>query len=118
GFGEPLTCYQNSFDEDLLDENDTKGNDYNLRPSIFHTDFTNINSKNRKPQTGNSTRYLWRLWFCITGDTKYRSSLRKRTSRFGINSRSELDTIARIGFPASFILFNILYWFYFLHFQR
>ncbi|CAF1111393.1 unnamed protein product, partial [Adineta steineri] len=41
GFGEPLTCYQNSFDEDLLDENDTKGNDYNLRPSIFHTDFTN-----------------------------------------------------------------------------
>ncbi|CAF3998654.1 unnamed protein product, partial [Adineta steineri] len=48
GFGEPLTCYQNSFDEDLLDENDTKGNDYNLRPSIFPTSFTKI--ENHEPE--------------------------------------------------------------------
>ncbi len=63
-------------------------------------------------------RHLCRFWFCISGNIKYKRVLRRRASRFGINSRSELDVFARIVFPISFVLFNILYWFYFLHFQR
>jgi hypothetical protein len=73
---------------------------------------------NKKPWLMDLYRYSRRLWFCITGNTKYKLFIRKRASRFGINSRSELDVFARIVFPISFGLFNILYWFYFLHFQH
>jgi hypothetical protein len=94
-----------------------------FRPSIFYSGFTNHNEKNvqintKKPWLTNIHRYLCRFWFCISGNTKYKRFIRKRTSRFGVNSRSELDVCARIMFPFSFVLFNVLYWFYFLHFQN
>jgi hypothetical protein len=117
-----LIRYQNSFDSDLSNEEGTIGVGSNPRPSIFYSNFANINETkmqiNRKPWLRKSHRYLWRFWFCISGNVNYKRYLRKRASRFGINSRSELDVFARIAFPVSFILFNILYWFYFLYFQR
>ncbi len=120
--------YQDSFDNEMINEDTTSINS-NIRPSIFYPSFTKFNEKtiqmnratvknNKKPWLTNLHRYVCRFWFCLSGDTKYKRFIRKRTSRFGINSRSELDVCARILFPLSFVLFNILYWFYFLHLQQ
>ena len=62
--------------------------------------------------------YLGQLWFCLSDNDRHKRALRKRASRFGINSRSALDSFAQVAFPLSFALLNILYWYYFLHLQR
>ena len=46
---------------------------------------------------------------CLKGSAKYRD-MKIRTSQPGINSVSRIDRIARILFPGSFLLFNIMYW--------
>lgn len=93
-----------------------------IRPSIFFSRFSTYHPKNSSNQEQSWLRslrhYFCRFWFCLSGNDSYKRAIRKRASRFGINSRSELDVIARILFPVSFALFNILYWFYFLHLQR
>ncbi|CAF0948726.1 unnamed protein product [Rotaria sp. Silwood1] len=122
GYGDPSTYFPDSLDGVLSNEENAEILDYIRRPSMFYPPSSNVNEKtiqiNRNPWLSNICRYVRRLWFCISGNTKYKRSIRKRTSRIGINSRSELDVFARIVFPVSFILFNILYWFYFLHFQN
>jgi hypothetical protein len=94
----------------------------NTRKSIFFSRFSNINRRGsqvpRKPWLRSIRHYFFRFWFCLSGNDAYKRAIRKRASGFGINSRSELDVIARIIFPVSFALFNILYWYYFLHLQR
>ena len=113
---------QDSFDSGLINEDGAARFDSPFRPSIHYSWSSKRNEKmiqlDRKPLFRNTYRYLCRFWFCLSGNTKYKRSIRKRTSRFGVNSRSELDVFARIVFPVSFVLFNILYWFYFIHFQR
>ncbi len=88
---------------------------------MFYSGLENLNTKNirinKKPWLRNLYRFLCRFWFCLSRNTKYKRVIRKRASRFGINSRSELDVFARVAFPVSFALLNILYWYYFLHFQ-
>jgi hypothetical protein len=107
--------YQESIENDMINED---GITNIPRPSIFYAELENLNIKSFQPCFRNVFRHFCRLWFCISGNTKYKRMIRKRASRFGINSRSKLDIFARIVFPVSFILLNILYWFYFLHFQR
>jgi hypothetical protein len=103
-----------------MNENTTK--DSKARLSIFFSRFSSINQKDsetsRKSYLRTIRHYICRFWFCLSGNDNYKRAIRKRASRFGINSRSELDVFARIFFPVSFGLFNILYWFYFLHLQR
>ncbi|CAF0789107.1 unnamed protein product [Rotaria sordida] len=122
GYGDPSAYGPDSLDNVLSNEENVARSNSILRPSIFLPRCSNINERkiqiNKNPCLRNIYRFLRRFWFCISGNTKYKHSIRKRTSRFGINSRSELDVFARIAFPASFILFNILYWFYFLYFQN
>lgn len=92
------------------------------RPSVFYSRFPNLSQMNSptqgKPWLTNIRHYICRFWFCLSGNDNYKRAIRKRASRFGINSRSELDVFARVAFPVSFALLNILYWYYFLHFQR
>lgn len=83
------------------------------RPSMSH-----FNYRKYRPWLRSVSRCLCRLWFCVTGNMRYKRLIRKRATKIGVNSRSELDAFARIVFPFSFILFNILYWVYFLHLQR
>ena len=97
--------------------------DSRARLSLFSSRFSSTNEKNAeipegKPWLRSIRHYLCRFWFCLSGNDNYKRAIRKRASRFGINSRSELDVFARIAFPVSFALFNILYWYYFLHFQN
>lgn len=107
--------YQESLDNEFVNEERTA---HMSRPSIFYSGFEHSHMTKFQPCLRNVSRYFWRFWFCITGSTKYKRIIRKRTTRFGVNSRSKLDILARIVFPVSFVLFNILYWLYFLHFQR
>jgi hypothetical protein len=94
----------------------------NARLSIFFSRFSNRNQRGSQTSRTSWLRtirhYCFRFWFCLSGNDNYKRTIRKRASRFGINSRSELDVFARIAFPVSFALFNILYWYYFLHLQR
>jgi hypothetical protein len=92
------------------------------RLSLFSSRFSFVDEKNSeipqgKPWLRSIRHYLFRFWFCLSGNDNYKRAIRKRASRYGINSRSELDVFARVAFPVSFALFNILYWYYFLHFQ-
>ncbi len=107
---------------DSIGMNDNTTSINKPRPSIFFSRFSTVNQQNSQIQQKfwlkNIRHYLCRFWFCLSGNDNYKRAIRKRTSRFGINSRSELDVFARIVFPVSFALFNILYWYYFLHLQR
>ena len=93
----------------------------NARLSAFYSSMVNQNTKGAgardTPWLLRVRHCLCRFWFCLSGNDKYKRAIRKRASRFGVNSRSKLDAFARIAFPLSFALFNILYWFYFLHVQ-
>lgn len=68
-----------------------------------------------------SDRAEWRrsleFWFCLSGDMEYKRAMRQRATRFGVNSRSELDVVSCLVFPLSFVLLNVFYWIYFLHLQ-
>lgn len=55
--------------------------------------------------------YLSQIWQCIKSDPKYKRELKKRAHFKGINSVSKCDRIARIIFPTSFFLLNIIYWY-------
>ena len=124
GYGEPLIRYQESMDNMIDDFRDASPLSPTIqdRPSIYYSPFRRRNRKGSGMEEKSCFQhlgyYLCRFWFCLSGNDRYKRALRRRASRFGINSRSRLDVFARIAFPLSFALFNILYWFYFLHFQR
>ncbi|CAF1355234.1 unnamed protein product [Adineta ricciae] len=94
GYGEPLIRLQDSFDNEIL----TNDSMLNARSSIIYSDVANIHGKSKTLFLSSSHRYFYRFWFCLSGNTDYKRSIRKRTSRFGVNSRSDLDVYARIGF--------------------
>ncbi|CAF3334606.1 unnamed protein product [Rotaria sp. Silwood1] len=122
GYGEPLLRYHDSIDSLVINEDNGQTNrDYKTNSSLFYPRIQNINKKKSQPERklclGSIRYYLRQFWFCLSGNDSYKRALRKRASRFGINSRSKLDGFARIAFPLCFALFNILYWYYFLHLQ-
>ena len=55
--------------------------------------------------------YLKEFWNCIKSDPDHKSEMIKRAHFKGINGVSKCDRVARIFFPSSFCLLNILYWF-------
>jgi len=113
GYGEEAAAaanFQHSTDYERIPRGHSRST---FRPSI------SVASGNKyRPCWTNFARYLCRFWFCLTGSTRYKHVIRKRSTRIGVNSRSDLDVFARIVFPLSFVLFNILYWFYFLQLQH
>ncbi|KAK6172670.1 hypothetical protein SNE40_016282 [Patella caerulea] len=55
------------------------------------------------------------LWRCLTGNSEFRLH-RGNSVKPGIgNSVSDIDLMARIIFPSTFILFNVCYWTLYLH---
>ncbi|CAF4299740.1 unnamed protein product [Rotaria socialis] len=122
-YGEPLMSYHDSIDSVLIDENDPPRNrNLPARSSVYYPRYQNTLEKKprrERKQCSESIRYyLAQFWFCVSGNDSHKRELRKRASRFGINSRSRLDGFARVAFPLSFALFNILYWCYFLQIQN
>ncbi len=55
--------------------------------------------------------YLREFWKCVKSDPVHKSEMIKRAHFKGINSVSKCDRIARIFFPTSFFILNLLYWF-------
>ncbi|CAF0934076.1 unnamed protein product [Adineta steineri] len=123
GYGEPLLRYRGSTDSREVPEGGSMRikRTSKTRTSVSYSRFLNMNQQTTQIQDGPwLTRvqlHIYRFWFCLSGNGAYKRAICKRASRYGINSRSELDVFARIAFPLSFALFNILYWFYFLHLQ-
>ncbi|CAF0877110.1 unnamed protein product [Adineta steineri] len=123
GYGEPLLRYRGSTDSREVPEGGSirMKRTSKTRTSVSYSRFLNMNQQTTQIQDGPwLTRvqlHIYRFWFCLSGNGAYKRAICKRASRYGINSRSELDVFARIAFPLSFALFNILYWFYFLHLQ-
>ncbi|XP_030378780.1 gamma-aminobutyric acid receptor alpha-like [Scaptodrosophila lebanonensis] len=55
------------------------------------------------------------MWLCLKGDDKFRKQRERdaaaeKSGRSYVNSVSLIDRVARIAFPMSFALFNLLYW--------
>ncbi|XP_014679913.1 PREDICTED: gamma-aminobutyric acid receptor subunit alpha-3-like [Priapulus caudatus] len=51
-----------------------------------------------------------RFFKCIMSNPKYRSLIMRTARKSGVNSVSIIDRVSRILFPASFCIFNALYW--------
>ncbi|CAF1520608.1 unnamed protein product [Adineta ricciae] len=120
GYGEPLLRYQGSLDSLLFSDNSARIKRISkTRTSIIYSRFMNRTQQNasvqKQPWLTRIQLNICRFWFCLSGNGDYKRTIRKHASRYGINSPSELDVFARVVFPLSFALFNILYWFYFLH---
>ena len=52
---------------------------------------------------------FWKLFNCLRGSSNYRNK-KLLASHEGVNSASAVDRLARIFFPLSFFIFNVLYW--------
>ncbi|KAJ6638698.1 Gamma-aminobutyric acid receptor subunit alpha-6 [Pseudolycoriella hygida] len=79
----------------------------------------------RTTQTEPPKAPKWKqIWLCFLGDDKFRKQRQREatekcvgTSRY-VNSVSLIDRTARIGFPMSFTILNILYWLVYVTFQE
>ena len=54
--------------------------------------------------------YLREFWKCVKSDPVHKSEMIKRAHFKGINSVSKCDRVARIFFPTSFFILNILFY--------
>lgn len=87
----------------------------------FNEEISNPNSpglKYREKILHNRTKkkfkdYVIMFWKCLTSDSAFKDELKKRAHFKGINSVSKCDKMARVFFPASFFILNLIYWYVF-----
>ncbi|XP_055586932.1 gamma-aminobutyric acid receptor subunit alpha-6 [Uranotaenia lowii] len=89
---------------------------YNDPQHMFKATTSHLSTMERTTQTEPPKEPRWKqLWLCFLGDDQFRRRRqREATGRGGasrhVNSVSLIDQAARVMFPASFTLFNVLYW--------
>lgn len=84
-----------------------------------------MSTMERTTQTEVPRKAKWKqIWLCVLGDEKFRRQRQREASekctgraRY-INSVSLIDRTARVGFPMSFGILNILYWLVYVTFQE
>ncbi|XP_037938747.1 gamma-aminobutyric acid receptor alpha-like [Teleopsis dalmanni] len=88
---------------------------YNDPTHIFQAPSSHASTMERTTQTEPPIISKGRqMWLCLKGDVKFRKQRERdaaviKGTRY-VNSVSTIDRIARIAFPMSFALFNLLYW--------
>ncbi|XP_055844914.1 gamma-aminobutyric acid receptor subunit alpha-2 [Episyrphus balteatus] len=87
---------------------------YNDPTLIFQAPSSHASTMERTTQTEPPVvSKCKQVWLCFIGDDKFRKQRERDATVKGgrhMNSVSLIDQVARIAFPASFILFNLLYW--------
>lgn len=84
-----------------------------------------MSTAERHTQTETPRIARWQqIWLCVLGDEKFRRQRQREASekctgraRY-INSVSLIDRTARVGFPMSFGVLNVLYWLVYVTFQE
>ncbi|GAB0097059.1 Gamma-aminobutyric acid receptor alpha-like [Sergentomyia squamirostris] len=74
-----------------------------------------VSTMERTTQTEQPKASLYKqLWLCILGDDKFRRMRQREATRTDttrhVNSVSLIDRMARVLFPLSFLIFNLMYW--------
>lgn len=83
-----------------------------------------LSTMERQTQTENRIPKWRQIWFCFLGDEKFKRDRERdvKMSQGGrnryVNSVSLIDRTARVVFPASFTILNILYWLVFYTYQK
>lgn len=77
----------------------------------------------RQTQTEPPKAPRWKeVWFCVLGDDKYRRQRQREAERNEPNRHSNsvslIDRAARVGFPMSFFILNLLYWLVYVTYQE
>lgn len=83
-----------------------------------------LSTMERQTQTENRIPKWRQIWLCFLGDEKFKRD-RERDVKMSaggrnryVNSVSLIDRTARVVFPASFTILNILYWLAFYTYQK
>lgn len=91
---------------------------------MFRSTGSGLSTMERQTQTEPPKIPVWKqVWLCFLGDVKFKQE-REREVRVKagrnryVNSVSLIDTTARVVFPASFTILNILYWLAFYTYQK
>ncbi|XP_075157061.1 gamma-aminobutyric acid receptor subunit alpha-2 [Haematobia irritans] len=88
---------------------------YNDPTHIFQCPSSHTSTMERTTQTEPPViSKAKQMWLCFIGDVKFRKQREREAAvqkgmRY-VNSVSLIDRIARVAFPMSFALFNLLYW--------
>ncbi|XP_073999956.1 gamma-aminobutyric acid receptor subunit alpha-6 [Rhodnius prolixus] len=76
----------------------------------------------RQTQTEMKIPRWKQLIYCLVGDERYRRERQREAARECVNKRvnsvSHIDRAARVLFPASFLILNIIYWLLYFRYQQ
>uniref|UniRef100_A0A1B0DRB5 Gamma-aminobutyric acid receptor alpha-like n=1 Tax=Phlebotomus papatasi TaxID=29031 RepID=A0A1B0DRB5_PHLPP len=92
--------------------------------TLFRPAASKVSTMERTTQTDQPKAPKWKqLWLCILGDDKFRrmrqrEATRKDRSTRHVNSVSLIDRVARVLFPLSFGMFNLMYWLVYVTYQE
>ncbi|XP_055684188.1 gamma-aminobutyric acid receptor alpha-like [Lutzomyia longipalpis] len=92
--------------------------------TLFRPSSSKVSTMERTTQTDQPKAPKWKqLWLCILGDDKFRrmrqrEATRKDRSTRHVNSVSLIDRVARVMFPLSFGMFNLMYWLVYVTYQE
>lgn len=96
---------------------------YNDPAQMFRSTGSGLSTMERQTQTDSPRVPKWRqIWLCFLGDVKFKQDREREVKKTGrnryVNSVSLIDRTARVVFPASFTILQILYWLAFYTYQK
>lgn len=101
------------YGDNLISNDPDSHDEQSINEELSHQNSANILSIEKIHQYKSKKKlkyYLQMFWKCLTSDSIFKEELKKRAHFKGINSVSKCDKMARMFFPASFFILNLIYW--------